>query len=646
MSFTPQFLDEIRARLSLSSYIGRRVKLTKKGREYSGLCPFHNEKTPSFTVNDDKAFFHCFGCGEHGDVIGFAMKTEGLSFPEAVEKLAGEAGLQLPQRSPEDKARFERQKTLADVCEAAANWFTGRLEGLVGRESLAYLKNGGLRDKTLGGFRLGYAPDEREALKRALISQGFDEAQLLEAGLIIKPEDGRPTYDRFRGRVMFPIADRRGRIIAFGGRILGDGQPKYLNSPETPLFNKSRVLYGLAQAREAVRNDAQVVVTEGYMDVIALHQAGFGGAVAPLGTALTEGHVEELWRLSEEPVLCFDGDEAGRRAANRAAERVLPLLKPGFSLRFALLPGGEDPDSLVKDQGPDAFAHVLDAARPLVDMVWEMEAARHRADTPERRAALRKALLDHARNIAERSVQELYVAEFERRFRAAMSGGDRRAGGPPSARPGAPPHRPYGQGGRGAGAFGQGRFDRRDAPGWEDSGLRSDGNVDVLTLRQQQAMMAVLIAHPDLIDSLSEPLAALDLPAGELDKIRHEVIKTAGQGLDSQALQNHLLTLGFSGPLSRIMSREVFELAPFARPEADPVQAEEGWRHLFAASQRRQELSRERALAQAALADDVSERNWAYLSAITRQSWTPEEEGDNATPGGRGPQPGLRKAGG
>lgn len=622
MSFTPQFLDEIRARLRVSDVVGRRVKLTKKGREYSGLCPFHNEKTPSFTVNDDKAFFHCFGCGEHGDVIGFVMKTEGASFPEAVEKLAGEAGLEVPRQSPQERERFERQKTLADVCEAAANWFAGRLKHASGREALAYLKDRGLTDKTIAGFRLGHAPDERDALKKALMADGIDEAQLIEAGLIIKPDDGRPTYDRFRGRIMFPITDRRGRVIAFGGRILGDGQPKYLNSPETPLFNKSRVLYGLAPAREAVRRDATVIVTEGYMDVIALHQAGFDGAVAPLGTALTEGHIEELWRLVPEPVLCFDGDEAGRRAAARAADRVMPLLKPGFSLRFALLPPGEDPDSLVKDQGPDAFASVLDAARPLVDMVWEIEASRHRADTPERKAALRKALMDQAREIAERSVQDLYVAEFDRRFRAAVSdAGGRRA----------PARNPRYQQGRG------GANTTRNRPGygagggldWEDSGLRSDGNVDVLALRQQQAMLAVLIAHPGLINDVSEQLVELELPAGELDKIRHEVIKTADQGLDSQAMQNHLVSLGFSGALSRVLSREVFVLAPFARPEADLAAAETGWRHLFAASQRRQQLLRERARAEAALADDVSERNWAYLNAVTHQAWSADDEGED-----------------
>jgi DNA primase len=437
---------------------------------------------------------------------------------------------------------------------------------------------------------------------------------------------------------MFPIADRRGRVIAFGGRILGEGQPKYLNSPETPLFSKGRVLYGLAQARKAVQDGAPVIVTEGYMDVIALHQAGFGGAVAPLGTALTEGHVEELWRLVPEPVLCFDGDEAGRRAAARAAERVLPLLKPGFSLRFALLPAGEDPDSLVKEQGPDAFAKVLDAARPLVDMVWQTEASRHRADTPERRAALRKALLDQARTIAERSVQDLYVAEFERRFRAAMAGPERRGAGPAAA--GGFPARGTRRGAKG---YERGFGGRGQAP-WEDSGLRADGNVDVLALRQQQAMLAVLITHPELIDGLSEFVAQLDLPPGELDKIRHEVIKTDVRGLDSQALQNHLGTLGFSGSLGRLLSRDVFDLAPFARPEAEADRAEAGWRHLFAASQRRKDLTRERAQAQAALADDVSERNWAYLNAITRQAWSPEDEGDDdATGGGPAGAAGLRK---
>ncbi|MEQ8701402.1 MAG: DNA primase, partial [Bauldia litoralis] len=317
MNFTTQFLDELRNRLPVSDLVGRRVKLRKHGREHTGLCPFHNEKSPSFTVNDDKGFFHCFGCGAHGDVIGFAMQTEGLTFPEAVEKLAGMAGLQIPRETPEERARAQRARSLHDANEAAAKWFEKQLRGAQGREALDYLHRRGLSEATIASFRLGYAPDSRDGLKSALMSDGFEEAQLLEAGLLVKPEDGRASYDRFRGRVIFPINDRRGRPIAFGGRILGDGKPKYLNTSDTPLFHKGRTLYALDRAREAMRETPEVIVTEGYMDVIALWQAGFKGAVAPLGTAVTETQIEELWRLAPEPIPCLDGDEAGRRAAAR-----------------------------------------------------------------------------------------------------------------------------------------------------------------------------------------------------------------------------------------------------------------------------------------------------------------------------------------
>ncbi|MYG50943.1 MAG: DNA primase [Rhodospirillaceae bacterium] len=291
MAITPQFLDELRSRVPVSDVVGKRVKLARKGREFTGLCPFHSEKTPSFTVNDDKAFYHCFGCGAHGDVIRFVTETEGLTFPEAVGKLAGMAGMEVPKATPEERRRAERAKSLQDVCEAALRFFRRRLDGPDGAAALAYLQRRGLKPETIEAFRLGWAPDGRSALKQALTGEGFPEAMLVESGLLIKPEDGGESYDRFRGRVIFPIADRRGRAIAFGGRALGDIQPKYLNSPETPLFNKGRLLYALDMARQAVRDGSDVIVTEGYTDVIALHQAGFGGAVAPLGTALTESQI-------------------------------------------------------------------------------------------------------------------------------------------------------------------------------------------------------------------------------------------------------------------------------------------------------------------------------------------------------------------
>ena len=418
MAFPPGFLDELRARLSLSEVVGRKVSLKRRsGAEYAGLCPFHNEKTPSFTVNDKKGFFYCFGCHEKGDAVGFVMKTEGLSFPEAVEKLAREVNLPVPRATPVERERAERVSTLQQVVEEAARWFQKQLRLPVGRQGLDYLRGRGLEDATIDDFRLGFAPDSRDGLLSHLKRENVPIDKIVEAGLAIQPDDSnREPYDRFRGRVMFAINDRRGRVIAFGGRVMGAGEPKYLNSPETPLFHKGANLYCLDRAREAVTKDQPVIVAEGYMDVIALHGAGYTGAVAPLGTALTEGQLAELWKLADEPYLCFDGDNAGRRAANRAAERALPLLRAGKSLRFLALPAGEDPDSLIRARGADAIRRSLDLAQPLSDVVWSMETEGKPNDTPERRASLQRAIEQRVAEIADPVVRDFYRTEMRSRL--------------------------------------------------------------------------------------------------------------------------------------------------------------------------------------------------------------------------------------
>src|SRR5258707_393770 len=409
MAFPPGFLDELRNRVSLADLVGRRVRLTRKGREYAGLCPFHNEKTPSFYVVEDKGFFHCFGCGAHGDAIGYVMRADNLDFVEAIERLAGEAGLAVPQSTPQERERAQRPKTLLEAPGPAAGFIEAQLWAPAGARAREYLVGRGLDEETIRRFRLGWAGDDRQALRRAL-SDEFPEALLLEGGLLRQPEGGGSPYDYFRGRVIFPIGDRAGRVIAFGGRSLGDEQPKYLNSPDTPLFEKGRVLYAWAAARaNAARGDEAgappAIVVEGYMDVIALHRAGFATAVAPLGTALTEAQLRELWRLSPEPVLCFDGDNAGQRAMIRALHRALPLLQPGRSLRFAGLPSGEDPDSLIRTGGKPAFGEILAVARPLSEMLWQSELAARPIDTPERRADLERRVMANAALIADRIVQ-------------------------------------------------------------------------------------------------------------------------------------------------------------------------------------------------------------------------------------------------
>ena len=391
MSFPKSFLDELKARLRVSDVVGRKVKLTRRGREFVGLSPFNNEKSPSFTVNDDKQFWHCFSSGEHGDVIKFLEKTENLSFLEAVEKLAAEAGMEMPQRDPHHVEREREAATLIDVMEMAARFFRDKLKSGAGAEARLYLERRGLKAEMIERFGLGYAPgldrNDRKQLMNWLKGQDVTIEQMAEAGLIIHGQDIPDPYDRFRNRLMFPICDARGRVIAFGGRALDATQKaKYLNSPETPLFHKGRGLYNLHMARKPAYDAGTVIAVEGYMDVIGLAQGGIDHAVAPLGTALTEDQIGLMWRMSPEPILCFDGDRAGLKAAFRAVERVLPLLKPGHSLRFALLPEGKDPDDLVREQGAGAMHEVLAAARPLSDMVWEKEYSAGTWDTPERRA--------------------------------------------------------------------------------------------------------------------------------------------------------------------------------------------------------------------------------------------------------------------
>ncbi len=418
MTLTPQWLDELRARTTLSAVIGRSMKLTKAGREYKGCCPFHNEKTPSFYVNDEKGFYHCFGCSAHGDAIRWMTDQRGLSFMDAVKELADAAGMQVPAPDPRAAAKAERANTLYDVMAAAQEWFVAQFQGLEGAEARTYCERRGLEPETVKAFGIGFAPDSRGRLKEAL--KHFGEDKLVEAGLLIAVDDKEP-YDRFRGRLMIPIRDPRGRVIAFGGRILGTGEPKYLNSPDTPLFDNGRTLYNLDRASAASRASGRVIVVEGYMDVIALAQAGFGEAVAPLGTALTEQQIAMLWRMVSKPLLCFDGDAAGQKAAFRAAQRALGGLKPGHSLEFITLPEGQDPDDLVRRAGPRAFAELLDASEPLVERLWKTELVAEAVDTPEDRAGFKQRLGVHVANIADAEIRRHYADAFRERFDALFS---------------------------------------------------------------------------------------------------------------------------------------------------------------------------------------------------------------------------------
>ncbi|MEM9502240.1 MAG: DNA primase [Pseudomonadota bacterium] len=415
MTITPQWKDELRARVTLSTVIMRTNKLTKAGREWKACCPFHDEKTPSFTVNDQKGFYHCFGCGAHGDVISWMTEQRGLSFMDAIRELASEAGMEVPAPDPVAAQRAEKRANLVDVTEAAQEWFVYNLYSVDGREALEYLKRRDLSDATLREFGFGYAPDGKQALNRKL--SRFEDGMLVDTGMRIQTDDGT-TYDRFRGRVMLPIQDARGRVIAFGGRILGkrDGVAKYLNSPDTTLFDKGRTLYNVHRAAPASRQSGRVIVVEGYMDVVALAQAGFEDAVAPLGTALTEMQLEMLWRMVEVPILCFDGDAAGQRAAMRAISRALPVLAPMKSLNIVRLPAGLDPDDLINQQGRAAIEKLLAAPKSLLDMLWEFERDAQVLDSPEAKAGLKARLMEHVDAIKDSDIRSLYRRELLDRF--------------------------------------------------------------------------------------------------------------------------------------------------------------------------------------------------------------------------------------
>ncbi|MDR3373932.1 MAG: DNA primase [Ancalomicrobiaceae bacterium] len=435
MKFPPNLLDEIRARLSVSEVVGKRVRLRRQGREFAGLSPFNPEKTPSFFVNDQKGFYHCFSSGKHGDIFRFLMETEGLSFPEAVERLASEAGVSLPKPDAYEEAREKERATIADICEMAAGFFQDCLKLTEGQAARAYAERRKLTRDTIREFRIGYAPGTRDALKRHLVGKGVDEAAMIEAGLIIQPDDGRPSYDRFRNRLMIPIEDERGRVVAFGGRALSpEDQPKYLNSPETELFHKGSMLFNAHRARAAAHDAGSVTVVEGYLDAIAVYQAGVKSVVAALGTAFTEDHMTRLWRYAAEPTICFDGDKAGMRAANRAVDRILPLLKSGYSFNFAFLPDGKDPDELIQSGGKAAFLAEIARAVPLAEVLWLRETGEASLDTPERKAALEKRLEDLTGEIKDARVQRIYRLRYRLRLSQLFWDSER---GPKGGRSGA-----------------------------------------------------------------------------------------------------------------------------------------------------------------------------------------------------------------
>ncbi|MEE2690027.1 MAG: DNA primase [Pseudomonadota bacterium] len=577
--FTPDFLDELKARLKPSEVIGRYVKLRKQGNEWAGLSPFTKEKTPSFFVNDQKRFYHCFSSGKHGDIITFLTETQGLSFHEAVARLAEEAGMQLPADDPREEEQARKRKGLAEACEAAEVFFSKQLHRAQGREALAYLHGRGVSDKQIDAFNIGYAPDSRTALKDYLINKGYAEETLVEAGLLIKPEDGGPTYDRFRNRVMFPILGVTEQVIAFGGRALDkEARAKYLNSPETPLFHKGNVLYNFAGARKASPDAGPLIVCEGYMDVIALWGAGFTRAVAPLGTALTENQLALLWRSADEPVMCLDGDKAGVAAAYRAIDRAMPMLKPGKSLSFVFLPDGQDPDDLVRSAGAGAFRSALGAAEPLVDVLWRRETEARPLDTPERRAALRAHLREMVKTVADKDVRKAYGDELARRLEETFSP-------PPRASAQRPPLGAAAR--RGGPGRGGSRFPGPTPEARATSALKRHGAPS--SFAREATLVLAAINHPYLVERHESAFLNLHLENRDLAGLLGEVLSAilTDPALDSAGLKRHLQSTKAADILERVLKDDTLKRQRFLLPLAEIDEVEWGWsdalrHHLFA----------------------------------------------------------------
>jgi DNA primase len=552
VTLSPAWLDELRARTTLSAIIAPSVKLIRAGREWKACCPFHNEKTPSFTVNDDKGFYHCFGCGAHGDAIRFLTDNRGLPFMDAVKELAAKAGMEVPAPDPKAQEQADRTSSLTDVMAEVARWYSEQLNGLAGAEAREYLGSRGIDAATAQRFGLGLAPDKRTALKRALGQLGEDK--LIETGMLIQPEEGgNDSYDRFRGRLMIPIRDPRGRVIGFGGRILGAGEPKYLNSPQTILFDKGRTLYNLDRAGPASRTAKRLIVVEGYMDVIALDRAGIAEVVAPNGTALTEAQLERLWRLDPSPILCFDGDSAGKKAASRAATRALPLLRPDRTLRFVELPAGQDPDDVVRSGGREAFEALLAAPEPLDARLWRHELHAEPLSTPEAWAGLKQRLVAHASAIGHSDLARMYREDWLSRFFAQR-------------RPASAESRPFTPHKRGS--FKNGRYVPPPAPVGEKSRAIGRTGIDPRTAR---SLIVGFVNFPEALPDNAEQLAALPIEDHTVLRVRDDLLSQlfSGERLDREALVPIFDTLGVA---SGTPSRGAVSFS-FTRPDTDPDRA-------------------------------------------------------------------------
>ncbi len=631
MRFTPEFLDEIKTRVAVSDVVGKRVRLKKEGREWRGLSPFNSEKTPSLFVNDAKMAWFDFSSGRNGNIFDFVMAIDGLTFPEAVERLAGEAGLELPRSTPESQAREEKRAGLAEVLELAAQFFERSLSDRGGARPRAYLAGRGLGPELQREFRLGYAPAERFALRDHLAGKGASVETMTEAGLLVHGEGIAVPYDRFRDRIMFPIGDRSGRVIAFGGRALDpDVSAKYLNSPETPLFHKGAVLYNQHKARKAASDRGTVIAVEGYVDVIGVSAAGFPHVVAPLGTALTADQCELLWRMAPEPILCFDGDGAGRRAAFRAVDTVLPIIGPSKTLRFAFLPDGQDPDDLARSGGAPAIEDVLGKARPLVDVLWMRETEGVTLDTPERRAGIEQRLSELVRAIGDEALRRHYAAELRARL-ADLTSPTRhaRSSGAFQAR------------GQGRGA--RGSFVPPPLRGYVDSALPPISESLSRTFhlargafaRRDVVILMLVLNHPALLERHAEDLAHFEFGHADLTQLRDALVALSAEPPQDHQSLKAAIDARDGGELRRRIEAAAEKLPDWcSSPEAADADADLVLRQALALHRKARELHRELKDAEIAFGRDATERNFARIRDL--QGLVSAVEGTEATVEGFG----------
>jgi len=635
MSFPPSFLSELRDRLPVSEIVGKRVRLARAGREYKACCPFHNEKTPSFYVNDDKQFYHCFGCGAHGDIIGFLMRHDRLAFPDAVEQLAAQAGLAVPQDTPVDRERFDKEKRLYQLLERATAFCEEQLFAPTGGTALNYLRGRGLSDEAIRRFRLGYAPNDGQMLIRKMLGENYTIGELVDIGLAKKSDERDEVFSFFRNRVMFPVGDRKGRTVAFGARILGDGEPKYLNSPDHALFHKGRLLYGLSRARAAIAQNQPIIVAEGYMDVIALVEAGYSGAVAPLGTALTEDQIAALWKLlpppeardparDYSPILCFDGDSAGQRAAARAMGRALPLLTPAQTIRIATMPTGQDPDDLLRQAGKPAMDAVLKQAKPMIEMIWEISISGRRLQTPEERGAFIAALRQRVSRIGNESLRRLYQDDIQKRLAAAFNwrgdeGGQLNRGGWKNQSPAIPIARISRNPPLGAGR------------------------------QRERALLALMINHPGLFADFGEEFAHIGFATVEFEALRQRVTDIltldSPEPLDAPGLYRHLSSTGTAdgdpesepnGPqnsllrmgLAEVLSETTYIHVGFARPDRPLEVARQGWKSIWS-KMLEEQLKADLEAARRLYAEQASDESYTRLMALREQIESLAREGDD-----------------